>query len=311
MRILRLDPRRDPEVNEKSCACIGYFDGLHRGHQELLKEMLKAASERGCGKAVITFDRDPLEVISGKKQKQILSRDSLFSMLEKAGVDQVYLIPFDKEIAAMPAEDFLKDFLYRLQLETLVCGFDFRYGYKGSGNASTLKEAEDRPFEVRIVGEISEDGQKISSTAVKRFLGEGEIGQANRFLGYTYNLEGKVIHGLQNGRRMGFPTVNTELDPQLVLLKTGVYAGYAEANGSLYKAMINLGSNPTVSESSVLHLEAHLLGFEGDLYGEKIRLYFLKQLREEMRFANFEELQDQLRKDRETVLAMTETVHEF
>ncbi len=311
MRIIELDPRKDPAYNEENCACIGYFDGLHRGHQALLNEMIKAAEENGCGKAVITFDRDPLEVISGKKQKQILRRGSLYEMLEKRGVETVFLIPFREEIAAMPAEDFRKNFLYRLHLKTLVCGFDFRYGYQGKGNATVLKEAQDRPFEVRVISEISEDGQKISSTAVKQFLEKGDIESANRFLGYTYHLEGSVVHGLQNGRKMGFPTANIELDPQLILPQSGVYAGYGEAEGELYRAMINLGSNPTVSESSRLHLETHLIGAEEDLYGQRVRLYFTKRLRPEIAFNGLGELREQLLKDRETITKTSEQVYEF
>ena len=311
MRIIELDPRKDPAYSEENCACIGYFDGLHRGHQALLREMKEAAEESGSGKAVITFDRDPMEVITGRKQKQILRRETLYEMLERSGVETVFLIPFSEEIAVMPAEDFRKNFLYRLHLKTLVCGFDFRYGYQGKGTAAVLKEAQDRPFEVRVIGEISEDGQKISSTAVKQFLEKGEIENVNRFLGYTYHLEGNVIHGLQNGRKMGFPTANIELDPQLVLPRTGVYAGYAKVQGEFYRAMINLGSNPTVSESPLLHLETHLIGSREDLYGQKACLYFTKRLRPEITFNGLEELREQLLKDRETVMNTSEQVYEF
>jgi len=164
---------------------------------------------------------------------------------------------------------------------------------------------------VRVIDEISEDGQKISSTAVKQFLEKGDIESVNRFLGYTYHLEGSVVHGLQNGRKMGFPTANIELDPQLILPQSGVYAGYGEAEGELYRAMINLGSNPTVSESSRLHLETHLIGIEEDLYGQRVRLYFTKRLRSEITFNSLKELREQLLKDRETITKTSEQVYEF
>ena len=302
MDIVRIDPDQIIEIKGVYCACIGYFDGLHRGHQKLIEETVRCASAYNTKKAVITFDTDPLEVITGQTQKQIISRDTLFMMVAEKGIDTVFLIDFSKKTASLSPEDFIDRVLNKLQLQALICGFDFHYGYKGAGNVSSLRSSNKKNFTVVEVEEVVEDGRKISSTTIKALLQQGDIRKVNNLLGYTYNIEGEVIHGLNNGHRLGFPTVNIRYDDYLCLPKDGVYAGYAAFGGQRYKAMINLGHNPTIKEGSPLTLEAHILDYRGDLYGYTVKLLFQEYIRPDYTFSSLQELIEQLNKDKETVL---------
>ena len=296
-----------PITAEECCACIGYFDGLHRGHRALLAEAVKAAKEKGVKSALITFYPDPLDVLTGEVHLHIQDFATRLSLIGKAGIELVYILDFTKEMASLPPEVFVREILEKLQLKTLVCGFDFHYGAKGAGDAKTLAAGN---YEVRCIEEVSDEG-KISSTRIRNCLAEGKIEEANRLLGYSFFLQGEVISGLRNGRRMGYPTANIAYHPEQLLPLPGVYSGYAEIHGQLYQAMINFGDNPTIVDGKKKSLEVHLLDFEEDIYGEVLRVYFLHYLRGEKRFASLEALKQQLAQDEVQIREGTDEVSAF
>jgi riboflavin kinase/FMN adenylyltransferase len=198
-------------------------------------------------------------------------------------------------MAALAPEVFVREILGQLDLRGIVCGFDFHYGAMGAGNCETLKEQAD--FEVSVIEAVSDEKGKISSTRISEEIEKGNLEEVSRMLGYEYQLEGLVIHGRHKGTGMGFPTANIRYSAEYILPPAGVYAGYARIGTKKVRAMINLGHNPTLNYSENLSLEAHLIGWTGDLYGRMITLHLVKRLRNEKRFKNRSNLIMQLDQD--------------
>lgn len=279
-------------------ACIGYFDGLHLGHQQLVANAIAAAKDHHCQSALITFDPDPWAVL-----KDLQDIDHLTTMAErielgaKLGIEKWIILEFTKELAALTPEAFLNQILIPLNLHTLVCGFDYHYGCRGQGNVDTLKKQS--IFDVKVVAEVDYAGEKISSTRIEKAISEGDMVLSEKLLGRPYSLHGSVVRGNHVGTNvLGFPTANLALSDHYVIPKRGVYVGACRCNGELIKAMINIGHNPTCNHRDELSVEAHLIDFNQDLYGQTITLYFYEKLRDEVKFASADELIAQLNADR-------------
>lgn len=278
------------------CACIGYFDGLHKGHQKLLSETVAMAKRHNCETGMITFDPDPWVVIKGMQHvRHISTMRQRMNLAVKLGMDNIILLEFTREMSELSPQDFIDKVLGSLNLQGLVCGFDFHFAYKGTGDTEFLKAHV--PYEVEVVPPVEDEHGKISSTRISQCITEGRMEEAKRMLGYPFAIEGKVVHGRHRGTGMGFPTANVEFDDEYLLPKTGVYAGIATVGRKSYETMINLGRNPTFNDIDHLSLEAYLLDFSGDLYDRHISLAFLKYIRPEVRFQNKNNLIMQLEQD--------------
>ena len=278
-----------------TAAAIGYFDGFHLGHQKLLALTLKTAQEHDLESAVITFHPDPWTVFKPKE-----NHDNLVSLTDKSamaaamGIDYLYVIDFSAGFAALPAEDF-HQVLESLHVKYLVCGYDFTYGQMGLGNVETLREF--KGLKTLVVDEITDLDVKVSSTRIEKLVRAGLMRKANKLLGYIYSLSGVIVKGYRRGSTLlAFPTANLQADPGYVIPSRGVYAGYVLYDGKFYKAMINIGTNPTFDNEG-FSIEAHIFDFDKNIYGRMVRFFFAERLRPEIRFKSAEELRKQLKKD--------------
>lgn len=279
-------------------ACIGYFDGLHLGHQQLVRNAIQSANEKNGQSALITFDPDPWQVL-----KNIDDIDHLTTMEERIkigaslGIEKWIILEFTKELASLSPDAFLNEILIPMNIQTLVCGFDYHYGCRGLGNIETLKQQQ--AFEVKVISEVDYEEEKISSTRIEKAISQGQMELSEKLLGRPYSLCGIVVRGNHIGTNiLGFPTANLELSASYVIPQRGVYVGACLVQDQLIRSMINIGHNPTCNHRDKLSVEAHLIDFNADLYGQPIVLYFYEKLRDEVKFNSADELIDQLNKDR-------------
>lgn len=288
------------EITTPIVACIGFFDGLHCGHQALINKTIELAKQNQAQSALITFSPDPWEVIKGGTDYQHLATTKRREELaEKMGLDCLITLDFTKEMSKLDPEQFLLQVLVPCKLKALVCGFDFNYGAFGKGNAAVLKEDAKNFFDVYIIDSVNEDDKKISTSRIVTYIEQGEINHANRLLGYRYQIEGVVIHGKKRGREIGFPTANLAIHPEYILPKKGIYEGWIQIEQNWYPTIVNIGHNPTFNFSNELSVEAHILNFDQDIYGQAVRLEFENFLRDEMKFSSIDELVQQMNVDRE------------
>lgn len=284
---------------------IGAYDGVHRGHQAVIRQTQQIASRLGARTAVVTFDPHPAQVLRPESAPQLLTGlDHKLELLEATGVDAVMVVPFDDARATESPEDFVTRFLVEgLRAKAVVVGQDFRFGRERAGNVDVLRSlGEVNGFEVHGVDLLPRpDGkvESISSTAIRRALDGGEISTASRLLGRNHELRGPVVEGDQRGRTIGFPTANVAVERQMKMPADAVYAAwYFRPDGTRHPAAVNIGKRPTFYQDAEHSLvEAHLIGFEGDLYGEPARVQFVELIRSEQRFDGIDALKEQLERD--------------
>ena len=281
---------------------LGFFDGVHLGHQALLKECCRLARERSCETAAITFDNHPQALFSDRIPVLLSSVPDRKALLRRYGMDQILVLPVTAEVMSTPWKDFLEDLLDR-GAAGFVCGDDFRFGARGEGDAQKLTEfCESRALPCRVVSERVLDGKRISSTRIRGKIEEGNMESATRLLGHPHTLTGRVVHGHRLGRKLGFPTANLLLPPGVATPKFGVYACRAIVDGVAYPAVTNVGTRPTVSGTGIT-VEPWILDFEGDLYDREILLEFYYFLRPETKFPDLESLRREIRHNGEQTRA--------
>ncbi|MYG94488.1 MAG: bifunctional riboflavin kinase/FAD synthetase [Acidimicrobiia bacterium] len=296
----------DSGKNTKPTAIsVGVYDGVHVGHQAVLSQLLVQADCLGVASAVVTFDRHPALVLRPQNAPKLLtSLDQKLELLERAGLEYVYLVEFTPDQAHTAPEDFVRQvFMDRLQVRCVVVGEDFHFGRARQGNIDTLKKfGMDMGFEVQTLQLINHDQswlEPVSSTAVRRALAGGDVRTATAMLGRYHETRGQVVLGDRRGMEIGFPTANIAVAKEMAWPADAVYAGwYTRPDGTRYMAAINIGRRPTFYEHAQQSLlEAHLLDFEGILYGEEAKVEFVELLRSEHRFDGIEALVNQLHID--------------
>lgn len=293
MKVIRIDFKNIPPLPASVCA-LGYFDGLHTGHQELISTAIAQAKKYGLESAALTFDPDPWKVLRPNANlDHLCDLDDKIRLMEASGLDLFYIVEFTHEFADLSIGQF-HDFLKALHIKEIVCGFDYTYGKMGKGNVASLEACP--YFTVDVIDQISDHDEKISSSRIEKLIRQGNVLEANKLLGYIYSIKGRVVHGYERGRILGFPTANLDQAPGTILPGGGVYAGYVQVDHRMIPAMINVGTNPTFNNKGVT-IEANLLGFQGDLYGKTARFFFANLLRPEQKFASVDDLIAQLAKD--------------
>ncbi len=283
---------------------IGAYDGVHLGHQTVISEVRRLARELESASVVVTFSRHPASVVRPESAPKLLTDiPQKLELLAETGVDATAIVHFDLERASETAEDFVRRVLVDcLATRLVVVGEDFHFGRHRAGNVALLRELGARwDFEVlpiSLVGESAASGP-VSSTMIRRAVMSGDVETARRLLGRPYEARGTVVTGDQRGRLIGFPTANVEVSTELCIPADGVYAGwYERPSGEQYPCAVNIGRRPTFYEhAEVSLLEAHLIDFSGDLYGEAARVQFVADLRPERRFEGIDALAAQLRND--------------
>ena len=281
---------------------IGAFDGVHCGHQEILRQLTADAHQVGATVIVLTFHPHPIVVLRGYQEPLYLTTpERRAELLGEYGADVVITLPFTREMAALTAQQFLKQLQAHLEIHQLWVGYDFAMGRNREGNAAALRQlGHTFGYTFREIPAVLVDGEIVSSSQIRSLLTAGEVGQAARKLGHPFQVEGKVIPGDGRGRTIGILTANLQTAPQIFLPRRGVYACWAELEGKHWPAATNVGIRPTfdnVPSSAASTLETHLLDFQGDLYGQKITLEFITRLRDEQRFANASVLVNQIHQD--------------
>src|SRR5262245_17634242 len=309
MEIIR-DEVACPRPPEGTAVTIGQYDGVHRGHQAVIAEVRRLASDRGLRTAVVTFDRHPAAVVRPESAPRLLTDlDQKLELLAATGVDYALVIHFDEERSREPAEDFVDEVLVDcLRAKAVVVGEDFHFGHGRKGNVALLHEmGSDRGFEVLGLDLVGLDGEPaagpeaepVSSTAIRAALAEGRVEDAAEMLGRPYEVRGTVVEGDRRGRELGFPTANLAVPSDIQLPGDGIYAGwYARPDGRALATAISLGRRPTFyDDQPVSLLEAHVLDFTGDLYGEIGVVRFVARLRGEERFDSIDALVEQIQRD--------------
>ena len=291
-----------------SVVALGNFDGVHLGHQAVLRRAVEEGRRRGAKVVAATFDPHPRVVLApGSEPRLLTTLEMRREELLGYGVDEVWAIRFDETLSRKTPEEFVRDVLVgEIGASAVVVGENFRFGHRAAGDFRELERLM-RGFsgEAYAVRVRSEDGEApISSTRIRRLVGEGEVAEAAKLLGRPYVLRGEVVMGDKRGRTIGFPTANVLADPALVVPARGVYAGFVRVGKDTYAACTNIGVAPTF-ERRESRVEAYLLGFEGDLYGREVDVSFLQRIREEKRFSGVEELKTQILRDVEAARRIT------
>ena len=287
-------------MDQKTIFALGFFDGVHLGHQALLKACRELAKQNNCLAGVVTFTAHPDALVLGNTPALVNTTGSRVRLLKQFGMDMVVELPFDEKMRSMPWQEFLC-MLESKGAAGLVCGEDFRFGYKGQGNAALLESyCRDKGLACAIVPEQIVDGIRISSTHIRGLIADGQMAQAVKLLGHPHILSGVVVKGKQLGRTLGFPTANLILPEGILIPKCGVYATKVTVDGAVYPAVTNVGARPTVNGQDV-NAECHLLDFAGDLYGKEITVAFYEFLRPEQKFHSLEELKAQIAADTQEV----------
>ena len=277
---------------------LGFFDGVHLGHQSLLSECVRLAEELDCETAAITFESHPQSLFRADPPPLISTLTDRYRLLRTYGIDHVRTFPVTEAVMSTPWRTFLEE-LIDCGGAGFVCGDDFHFGKRGEGNARRLAEfCEERNLPCVIVPEQTLDGVRISSSFIRGQIKEGNMGTAVRYLGHGHMLTGTVVTGRKLGHRLGFPTANIELPEGVIVPRHGVYACRAYVDGEWYMAVCNVGNRPTV-EGHQIRTETWILDFSGDLYGKAVTLEFLYFLRPEQRFADLEELKQAVLADAE------------
>ncbi len=303
MRIIHSASELKPG-GRKVCLAIGFFDGVHLGHQQIIRQTIADAQQHEAVALAVTFDRHPNTVVAPTRIPPLIySLSQKLRTISSLGVDTLLLLHFDKSFSEQTGEQFIRSLARDLgKIQSLCVGANFVFGFKRSGDVALLKRlgAELR-FTVHGMASLALDGRAVSSTRIREAIRAGELDAASQMLGRAYSVAGRVVAGEKVGRQLGFPTANIEVEG-LALPPTGVYAVRAQTGGKIYRAALNIGYRPTVRQKDPeLRVEAHLLEFEGDLYGEEIELSFVEKLRDEKKFSSALELQQQIARDVEGV----------
>ncbi len=284
-------------MKKKTIYALGFFDGVHLGHQALLRAGQELAQQTGARSGVVTFTTHPDGLVSGNAPLLINTPRDRRRLLRHYGIQRVVELNFDRALMTMPWQDFFVLLQEEYGAAGFVCGEDFRFGKGGEGTAAHLKKlCEEKNMHCAVIPERKIGEITVSSTHIRSLLENGEMAEAVRFLGHNHLISGKVVSGRKLGRTWGIPTANVALTEDVVRPKCGVYAGLAAVNGKSYMAVTNIGTRPTVGGHHVT-VEAWLLDFEGEIYGENLTLSLSHYLRPEKKFANVAALQEEIQKN--------------
>ncbi|HEY1170410.1 MAG TPA: bifunctional riboflavin kinase/FAD synthetase [Verrucomicrobiae bacterium] len=299
MKIIR-SARELETGGRKVSLAIGFFDGVHLGHQQVIRQTISDARQQEGLALVVTFDRHPAEVIAPDRVPSLIyTQQQRIDAISSLGADALLLLPFDEAFSRVDGESFVRGLASDLGRVHSVCvGENFVFGHKRSGDVALLRHlGKELRFTAHGLEAVSLGNEAVSSTRVREVIRKGELDMAGQLLGRDYSLAGAVISGDQVGRKLGFPTANLDVRGR-VTPPNGVYAAHAKVGGKNWRAAVNIGMRPTLREPKpVLHVEAHLLDFTADIYGQSIELSFVEKLRDEQRFPSLDALKEQISSD--------------
>jgi len=299
MKILR-DASEFAAVSDKACVAIGFFDGVHLGHQQILRQTISDAAEHEAASVVVTFENHPASIVAPKRAPSLIQPTAQrLETLRSLGVDAMLLLRFDQELSRQDGEAFIRSLVADFGHVCSICvGGGFSFGRNRSGNVELLRKlGQNLGFHVHGLAAVALDGIGVSSTRIRAAISSGDFDAANHMMGRPYELSGTVVKGDQLGRQLGFPTANLDI-AGLTIPPNGVYAAHAKVDGASHRAAVNIGVRPTVDAAeNPPRVEACLLDFDGDLYGKTLKLTFHRKLRDEQRFDSLDALKEQIARD--------------
>ncbi len=280
---------------------LGYFDGIHRGHQKVISTAKEIADDKGVESAVMTFYPHP-SVVLGKSTPQteaITPLDDKIELIEQLGIDVLYIVKFDTTIAGLTPQQFVDDYIIALSVVHVVAGFDFTYGSKGRGTMDSLPFHARNHFSQTVIDKVSQHDEKVSSTLIRSYIREGAVQDVKAVLGRNYTVKGTVVQGDQRGRTIGFPTANVDLKDEYLVPATGVYAVRMKTEGSWMSGVCNVGYKPTFYDEKPDQpsLEVHVFDYSGNLYGSSVEVEFHQKIRGEVKFSSVDDLIAQIGQD--------------
>lgn len=285
-------------------SAIGFFDGIHKGHQEVIRTAVKHAQKNKMESAVITFHPHPSVILKkGTEHVQYITpiREKQ-EILQQMNVDRLYIIEFNKELSGLTPQAFIDHFIIGLNIKHLVAGFDYSFGHKGLGNMENIAEYTRDEFKFTVIDKVSLEFEKVSSTRIRELLKIGKVDEVNNLLGRPLKYTSTVVHGAKRGRDLGYPTANLKVNEEALLPKIGVYAVKVIYKNEIYEGMASVGTNPTFKEDKGnLSVEVNIFDYNNDLYGEKIQIVWYKFIRDEEKYNNVEELMNQLALDEKNI----------
>ena len=286
-------------VDSPTAVTIGMFDGLHLGHLKVIDGYLSTSQSNHLKTCVISFSNHPADHFTGKRNELLMPMQEKIDAFENLGIDYLVIIPFDAYIVELPAKNFIQELLIgRLKAEKVVLGYDNHFGKNREGSISFINEHFGDVLETIAIDVAKVDEVIVSSSQIKKYLSEGDITKANAMLGLPFSISGIVVHGKQNGRKIGFPTANMALKADNKFIpQLGVYLCQVKIEAGLFFGLTNMGYRPTLNKDDGIHIETHLLDFDGELYGQRIEIQFIEKIRSEKRFDSFEDLKNQIAAD--------------
>ncbi|WP_232318145.1 bifunctional riboflavin kinase/FAD synthetase [Salisediminibacterium beveridgei] len=300
-----------PALNiEPAALALGFFDGVHRGHQKVIRHAVEIAKTKGIKSGVMTFYPHPKEILrpdEADQVKYLSTLDEKINLIDALGVDYLFIVTFDESFADLSPQQFVDQFLIRQSVRHVIAGFDYTYGRMGKGTMETLPFHSRGMLERTVVNKVKSEDEKISSTSIRDSLIKGDIEKVNAYLGRVYSLTGHVEQGDQRGRTIGFPTANVSIDQKTLMPANGVYAVTVRTAGEekIHKGICNIGFKPTFNDKhpETPVLEAHIFDYEGDLYDQELSVSFHKFIRGEQKFSGPDQLVRQINLDSEQVKA--------
>lgn len=282
---------------------LGFFDGVHLGHQKVIRKAKEMANEKGLALAVMSFNQHPLVVFKKSDDVSYLTlRNEKERLLKQLGVDIFYIVNFTSQFSKLTPDQFEKYYITDLHAKVVVAGFDYRYGYQASGSLEEFAQKQSDIL-VHIVDKEQFKAEKISSTRIRQALVKGKVSLANQLLGRSYMTPGYVVHGDARGRTIGYPTANVKVDNKQLLLGIGVYVVRLLVSGKWHQGMASIGRNITFEDNRPITVEVNIFDFNEEIYGEKVKIEWLHYLRGELKFANVDGLIKQLHEDKQNTIA--------
>lgn len=302
-----IDLDRGEEEDQYKVIALGNFDGIHLGHQALMKKDLEVGKKDGLLPSVLLFKENSKLKLKAEKN-YLTSLEDKIEILKELGIGCFCLLDFSEDLMKLSPEDFIREILVeKLKAKSLVVGGNYSFGYKAGGDIETLKSFQDKyGYKVYVCDYVKAHGRIINSTDIRKMLTEGRVREANADLGRPYKIKGKVVDGAHRGRKLNFPTANIDCDFSYVVPKIGVYLTKIYIDGASYYAITDVGKNPTF-ENDKLKIEAHILNFSENIYGKEVSLEFLDYFRGDFAFNTAQELIDQIERDKERALRMIES----
>lgn len=294
-----IDENSSFNSNYETFIALGNFDGLHLGHMSLVHKAINLAKEHEVKSMVYTFRNHPLTVINKDiSPKLLMDNETKVEILKQSGVDLISMVQFDRKLMEMCPESFMHYLKTTYNMRGVVVGFNYRFGYKNSGDVDFLKVLGRKyNYQVYVMDALKYEDEVISSSSIRRYLQQGEVAHANKLLSRPFGIRGLVISGRKIGRTLGFPTANMQIDDNLIYPKIGVYYTNVNIDNQIFRGITNIGYNPTVNGTS-LSLETCILDFDSDIYGKTITVYFIDRIRDELKFNSKKELIKQMEKDK-------------